>query len=132
MTKNKPHLAFSGLTKRVYIVNGNEKEDVTDWIDNYCTKQKLNLPGIVSKRPFTIEDIRNKLSPMSNLIALLESDNPKAKRFIADEIEQCKFSIKYLSQAACDSEKGGEKSVCVDNEEMKWHNEPDIQTFGKK
>lgn len=42
-----------------------------------------------------IADIRNKLSPISNLVALIEHDAPK--EYILKQLEQVKESIKYLS-----------------------------------
>lgn len=52
-----------------------------------------------------IEDIRNKLSPICNLITLLESDsmtitseNSDIFKIYKDNIEQVKISIDYLSQ----------------------------------
>ena len=48
-----------------------------------------------------IQEIRNKLTPFKNLIAMLEhyltlDDN--IGKLIKEEIEQCKENIKYLSQ----------------------------------
>jgi hypothetical protein len=40
-------------------------------------------------------DIRNKLNPISNLIAMLEDDAPKS--YMEVEIERAKESVKYLS-----------------------------------
>lgn len=50
----------------------------------------------------TVPDIRNKLGPISNLIAIIEetdfdTDNDTFQ-MILKEIEQCKISIEYLSQ----------------------------------
>lgn len=52
-----------------------------------------------------IEDIRNKLSPICNLIALLESnilvvtsENSDILEIYKENIEQVKVSIEYLSQ----------------------------------
>jgi hypothetical protein len=57
---------------------------------------------IVNGTP-SLPDIRNKLSPISNLIAMLESSEfvyhheAEVHKMIAIEIEQCKKSIAYLS-----------------------------------
>ena len=42
-----------------------------------------------------VADIRNKLSPIQNLVALIENDAPK--EYILKQLEQVKISIKYLS-----------------------------------
>jgi hypothetical protein len=54
----------------------------------------------------SLPDIRNKLSPITNLIAMLESsqfmyhDNPEIHKLMEEEIKQCKVSIAYLSNGA--------------------------------
>lgn len=56
------------------------------------------LEGYLTSSEFhddIIADIRNKLSPMSNLVALIENDAPK--EYILKQLEQVKESIKYLS-----------------------------------
>ena len=54
-----------------------------------------------SNENLTFPDIRNKLSPISNLIAMLEhqiiNNGLKIDPIILDEMEQCKKSIEYLS-----------------------------------
>ena len=56
-----------------------------------------------SDTTLSLPDIRNKLSPISNLIALLESsefmyhNETEVHNIIVQEIEQCKKSIEYLS-----------------------------------
>lgn len=49
----------------------------------------------------SLPDIRNKLSPFKNLIAMIESGMAKGtiekSPYILGEIEQCKISIAYLS-----------------------------------
>lgn len=57
------------------------------------------------KNSLKIEDIRNKLSPICNLIALLESDaliitseNSDILEIYKSNIEQVKINIDYLSQ----------------------------------
>lgn len=50
-------------------------------------------------------DIRNKLSPLKNMIALIKKQNEtkdevmkeKLQKFIEKEIEQCEVSIDYLT-----------------------------------
>ncbi len=57
---------------------------------SYQTDVMLSLP-----------DIRNKLSPITNLIAMLENGlvkgNVEMHDLVLKEIEQCKKSIAYLS-----------------------------------
>lgn len=71
-------------------------EDVEQYAKYYHEKEvknTLNLP-----------DIRNKLTPISNLIAMLESSElmyhheTEVHKIIEREIEQCKKSIEYLSK----------------------------------
>lgn len=49
----------------------------------------------------SLPDIRNKLSPITNLIAMLENGlakgNVEMHDLVLKEIEQCKKSIAYLS-----------------------------------
>lgn len=63
-------------------------------------KETLRYVEEGKQSPYTahddiIADIRNKLSPISNLVALIENDAPK--EYILKELEQVKISIKYLS-----------------------------------
>lgn len=54
-------------------------------------------------RSISLPDIRNKLSPIKNLIAMIESSeyvyhhDPEINSLIVREIEECKKSIEYLS-----------------------------------
>lgn len=62
----------------------------------------LNLLQIIKgSYVFTSEDIRNKLSPIKNLITMFEHGlikvNIDTHNLILKEIEQCKKSIDYLS-----------------------------------
>ena len=45
---------------------------------------------------FSIEDVRNKLTPVSNLVKMIELDVDR--KLILSQLEQVKESIKYLSQ----------------------------------
>ena len=51
----------------------------------------------------SIPDIRNKLGPISNLLAIVDNEkllffeNVETKNLIVSEIKNCKTSIKYLS-----------------------------------
>lgn len=57
-----------------------------------------------TKRESVNADIRNKLTPLKNLIAMLENcdvvyhEDPAVDKIIKDEIEQSKKSIDYLSK----------------------------------
>lgn len=53
----------------------------------------LPLHGVIESIP--IHDIRNKLSPVCNLIAMF--GKPEYKKYIGKEIENCKKSINYLA-----------------------------------
>ncbi len=61
------------------------------YLQHYSEKDAMMLP-----------DIRNKLSPLKNLISMIENGLVKGNVEIYDlvlkEIEQCKKSIEYLSQ----------------------------------
>jgi hypothetical protein len=64
--------------------------------DNPHPQHDEKLPVVL-----TLPDIRNKLSPIKNLIAMLEDHLCKGAikmhPLILKEIEQCKESLKYLS-----------------------------------
>lgn len=48
-----------------------------------------------------VSDIRNKLTPIKNLIAMIENDNlgdPRITEMVQSEIAEAKKSIEYLSQ----------------------------------
>lgn len=53
------------------------------------------------EKSLPLSDIRNKLSPFKNLIAMLENGlvvgTVDMHPFVIKEIEQCKVSIQYLS-----------------------------------
>jgi len=51
----------------------------------------------VSESTLRVPDIRNKLTPIVNLIALLQCDE-MVDDYIPKEIEQCKISINYLAK----------------------------------
>ena len=70
---------------------------VEEFVHKSCNKKILKI--IDNDKSISIPDIRNKLSPICNLIALLESDKIKDKNhpLILQSIEQSKISIKYLS-----------------------------------
>ena len=55
-------------------------------------KQALNIDFVSESLQ---ADIRNKLNPISNLIAMLIDDAPKS--YMEVEIERAKESVKYLS-----------------------------------
>lgn len=56
---------------------------------------KFGYESIGNAHDNIIADIRNKLSPIQNLVALIENDTPK--EYILKQLEQVKISIKYLS-----------------------------------
>ncbi len=61
------------------------------------TEQALHITDVMLSLP----DIRNKLSPIKNLIAMLENGlvkgNVEMHELVLKEIEACKKSIAYLS-----------------------------------
>lgn len=61
------------------------------------TEQALHITDVMLSLP----DIRNKLSPIKNLIAMLENGlvkgNVEMHELVLKEIEACKESIAYLS-----------------------------------
>ena len=67
-----------------------------DIIKQHLEYSKLSYETINSAHDYIIADIRNKLSPIKNLVALIENDAPK--EYILKELEQVKKSIKYLSE----------------------------------
>lgn len=75
------------------------KREVAQWLQEWTEKQ-FAING-VSKS--LVADIRNKLTPINNLIAMIEDtnaimlmDKDKAK-FINTEIAKVKYTIEYLS-----------------------------------
>jgi hypothetical protein len=67
--------------------------------ENVLNEEKGN--GVLADVMLSLPDIRNKLSPIKNLIAMLENGLVKGTievhPLILKEIEQCKKSIAYLS-----------------------------------
>ena len=67
--------------------------------ENVSNEEKGN--GVLADVMLSLPDIRNKLSPIKNLIAMLENGLVKGTievhPLIQQEIEQCKKSIAYLS-----------------------------------
>lgn len=64
------------------------------WLDGLEKKEALNKTD-VSESTLTIPDIRNKLTPITTLIAMIE----RGEIELANQaIEQCKISINYLAQ----------------------------------
>jgi hypothetical protein len=64
----------------------------------YCNYLESELQR---KYPFDVADVRNKLNPIVNLIAMLENGLVKGKiemhDLVLSEIEQVKNSVKYLA-----------------------------------
>lgn len=71
---------------------GMSYDDVVNWFE----KQDINKTKVL-----TIPDIRNKLTPITNMIALMENsifmDRLEINEYIRKEMEQSKKSVKYLS-----------------------------------
>lgn len=69
-----------------------EKENSNNQQEQQCNIHDVRL---------SLPDIRNKLSPFKNLIAMLENGLVKGTdemhEYVIKEIEQCKKSIVYLS-----------------------------------
>ena len=57
-------------------------------------KQALTIP-VVSESTLTVPDIRNKLSPITHLISMVEREEPY---YIKKAIPQAKKSVNYLAQ----------------------------------
>jgi hypothetical protein len=80
--------------------NGNEHYDE---IKSSIVANIVERPTIKNNNEtLTLPDIRNKLSPIKNLIAMLEDSdiqypNEMRERIIKREIENCKKSVDYLS-----------------------------------
>jgi flagellar biosynthesis/type III secretory pathway protein FliH len=57
--------------------------------------------GFIAGYDYAKEDIRNKLSPIKNLIAMFENGlvegNVDVRELVLREIENCKISVEYLS-----------------------------------
>ena len=75
---------------------------IVDIIRNYYDQETTAANKIldlfsVSESTLTVPDIRNKLTPIVNLIALLQCDE-MVDDYIPKEIEQCKISINYLAK----------------------------------
>ena len=69
-----------------------KKQNLNNPQEQQCNRHDVRL---------SLPDIRNKLSPFKNLIAMLENGLMKGTievhPYIQKEIEQCKKSIAYLS-----------------------------------
>lgn len=68
---------------------------------NKSTELAQTPPFCKTDVMLSLPDIRNKLSPITNLIAMLENGlvkgNVEMHDLVLKEIEQCKKSIAYLS-----------------------------------
>ena len=96
--------------KTFMFININDKEIIEcDSIDDAKEKAQEHFKNLIIKNFFEnkdsndillIEDIRNKLGPIKNLIKLVEkaySTDDNLSELIAKEIEQCKETLKYLN-----------------------------------
>ena len=77
------------------ILDEHRKHSNLDWAE--IAARKIYSSYLNNKNNLTIPDIRNKLTPVVNLLALLQCDE-MVDEFIPKEIEQCKKSINYLAQ----------------------------------
>ncbi len=63
----------------------------------------LQIHSLLNKnkeKSFKVSDIRNKLSPITNLIEIIKNEdinNIDIKELLIKEIKQCEISIKYLT-----------------------------------
>jgi hypothetical protein len=73
------------------------------------SKMEEDINDYFNKKSFSIPDIRNKLTPISNLITMMENGlvkgNVEMYDLVLKEIEQCKISIDYLSKKRIYNEK---------------------------
>lgn len=83
---------------------GVTKYKVTPVIDSAWFKKitKKEASKVSADKIFSLADVRNKLSPFKNLIAMLKGceikhSDDRINRMVKSEIEQCKKSIEYLS-----------------------------------
>ena len=75
----------------------NDQEHTSTWHDKQdliSAIEQLNI-GSVSESTLTAPDIRNKLSPITHLISMVEREEPF---YIKKAIPQAKKSVNYLAQ----------------------------------
>lgn len=67
-----------------------------------CAFAEKYHKSIGKEASIPVADIRNKLTPMSNLITMLENGlinaDIETHKLVQQEIKQCKISIEYLSR----------------------------------
>lgn len=77
---------------------GMEHQDILwdEWLEKTLKPDYIHEDVII----FTIPDVRNKLTSIKNLIAMIENGlvkgNVQVNKLISDEIDQCKKTIEYL------------------------------------
>lgn len=109
--RNWKHYGDEPCDKIFMFVNIKDKEIIEcDSIEDAKEKAQEHFKNLILKNFFEnkdsndillIEDVRNKLGPIKNLIKLVEKANSSTVDFselIAKEIEQCKENLKYLSE----------------------------------
>jgi hypothetical protein len=87
--------------KNYSYLNNNVLNEYALWLENKLTETNQALQLLQPDVMLSLPDIRNKLSPIKNLIAILENGlvkgNVEMHDLVLKEIEQCKKSIAYLS-----------------------------------
>ncbi len=87
--------------KNYSYLNNNVLNEYALWLENKLTETNQALQLLQPDVMLSLPDIRNKLSPITNLIAMLENGlvkgNVEMHDLVLKEIEQCKKSIAYLS-----------------------------------
>lgn len=102
-----------------YIKEKHNQDECSGFIDGFKACQALQ-----STVGYSLEDVRNKLSPLKNLIALLKRESPifsideRIQDLIEKEIEQSEKSIEYL-QSLTPQPKGEEKTFPKSDAELK-------------
>jgi len=80
---------YKGEKGLIQVIPNGYIEDIAEEIVKLCNLQNV-------RESIPIHDIRNKLSPVCNLIAMIQSDE-MVDKYIPEEIEKCKKSINYLA-----------------------------------
>jgi hypothetical protein len=95
--KNFNSFTLGEINQLVEVLNNGARIEKFTAMEIFCSLQKGlgNQPDIV----FRLDDVRNKLSPVLNLVSMIEDDLSEASHpLILNEVAQVKKSIAYLSQ----------------------------------
>jgi len=92
----------SGINDYVMVTLGIILMALVSWLYN-ATLNNYQSTIDQNVEYFSVPDVRNKLSPFKNLIALINqelknNDNIKYRELIESEIKHCEESIEYLSK----------------------------------